>query len=1152
MKLQRIFLSRAPGITESFTLDGLSQEINVVVGPNGSGKTSLCRALAATLWPVQDKSTRLEVETVWDEEGRVLNAELHGGFVKWERDGAKIDPPSLPDAHLAACYKLGVRDLMQEGNATDLDIARQIRVQMAGGYDIQGVINQSFTVKGKLGVKERREIGELRQSVAEVRSRFGKLATDEDRLVELEERQQEAKTAEREHRILESASELAGFRKTVESLDADLTLFPSDLDLFTGDEIERVDRLERELTDCDSKIEGDRTEVEGAEDKIRNTRLDTQLPEQTDLVGWTTRVDELREQERELRNAREKEEQQKAELALALANLGGEPPSAVALDFSDKAMDEVAAFVKQRDELTGRGAGLRAQIELLESVALIESRDNLLRGASILRDWLAAPQTAGIKIPVWLFVVAAVGVVLGIVLAYFQDVAWLALSGIGVGMLLIVMFPSIVRKGIAEERPIYVSKFEQCGLGKPDGWSRDSVSQLLREIEQGIAKANLADEQGAQHALVTVQLEQLERDEAEHEERRVRLQEKVGVSTTSDLTLADLMHRYHAYRDASEALVGANALAISIGKTCSGIAEDARSFLAPYGYEHKADAAGLEAQLVDLKERLSSYNNAVELRRLAKKRLNKEEEVRQDIQTRTEEFYAARGLVNGDRDTLTRMLDQLPSYREIQNERDQSTRSIRQLEHKLSERADLLGLTEEKALQLSDEAGQKASELTDIASEIGGIQSRVKAARDGNDLEVAVAKLDEARGALTSLCEQAQIWSAGRFLLEDVDREHERLSRPPVMEHAAEYFRTFTRNAYELRLPDVDEPEFSAWDTSAAKSITLSQLSDGTRIQLLLAVRIAFAIDAERGTSVPLMLDEALSTADPERFRAVAESLAVLSRDGRQIFYMTANPVDVAAWKMVCGGSGESEPHVIDLAQVRGGQAAVSDMAMLRVPPAPEIPAPGAMTAEQYGMAIGVPPASMLKPVESLHLFYLLRDDLDSLYTLLRETRISTVGQWVSLSESGRANRFLPEDVCARLDALCRCAREIYEVRIIGRGRPVDGEVLRESGAVTETFIARLASLAGDLDGDGRCFLAAFEDRNEERVKGFRNNAQQQLRTYLEDNGYVDSRPIVSADEIRLHVIGQTHAAIDTDIITRKECGRFVDQLLSVLDKTSN
>ena len=525
---------------------------------------------------------------------------------------------------------------------------------------------------------------------------------------------------------------------------------------------------------------------------------------------------------------------------------------------------------------------------------------------------------------------------------------------------------------------------------------------------------------------------------------------------------------------------------------------------------------------------------------------------RRDIRARIAEFYTSRGIGDGDRDALTRMLDELPGYRELKQDRDQRTRRIRQLEQKFEDRPDLLELKEDQAERLSDDARRNAGNLADIANEIGHIEGRVKDAREGNALEVAEAKLQEARGSLVSLCERAQLQAAGRFLLQDVDTEHERLSRPPVMEHAAEYFRTFTRNTYELRLPDVDDPEFSAWDTSEAKSVTLSELSDGTRIQLLLAVRIAFAIEAERGTKVPLMLDEVLSTADPERFRAVAESLVILAKEGRQIFYMTANPADVAAWQSVCVSSGASGLNIIDLAEVRGIQAAVSDKAMLHVAPPPEVPKPGAMTEEQYGIAIGVPPASAFNPVESLHLFYLLRDDLDSLHTLLKEARISTVGQWISLSESGQSKHFLTSDFCIRLDAICHCARDIFEARSVGRGRLIDGEVLRDSGAVSETFIERLTSLASDLDGDAKRLLAAFDDRSEERVKGFRNEAQQRLRAYLEDNGYVDSRPVANDNEIRLHVIEQTHTAIKPGVMNREDCGRFVDQLLSVLDKTSN
>lgn len=194
---------------------------------------------------------------------------------------------------------------------------------------------------------------------------------------------------------------------------------------------------------------------------------------------------------------------------------------------------------------------------------------------------------------------------------------------------------------------------------------------------------------------------------------------------------------------------------------------------------------------------------------------------------------------------------------------------------------------------------------------------------------------------------------------------------------------------------------------------------------------------------------------------------------------MTANPTDAAAWKVVCGEGGEATLHVIDLGKERTGQAAITDATLLRVPSTPTIQKPAAMTPEKYGVALGVPSADTLKPVESLHLFYLLRNDLKSLYTLIRETRITTVGQWMSLSASGRANQFVTTELCQRLDALCECAREILEFRAIGRGEPVDGEVLRNSGAVSDTFLPRLTALASDLSGDAERFLAAFDDRSE-------------------------------------------------------------------------
>jgi len=1148
MILRRLFFGRAPGITQSFTLDNLSPQINVVVGPNGSGKTSICRALAATLWPSSDSPTSLEVETLWDDDSRTLHAKCEGKRVSWDRDGISMEPPALPDRHLAACYTLGVRDLMQEHSATDQDIARRIRIQMAGGYDVRRVIHEGFATKKRSGANERREIIEARAEVGTVRTRFSALADDEDRLVELEEQQRGANKAGRELKMLDEAIELARLRKSIDSFNESLDSFPPSLDAFTGDEIDSVAQQESDLGDCDLAIEGFELDVEKADEKIRLANLDAQRPAPSNLKSWTTRVTDLRDQERDLRNARKDEVTAKADLASATSAFDGDGVADSVSDFSTEAIDQVAAFVKRRDELNGEGASIRARLELLEPAASFEDRDKLVHGAGLLRDWLSTPRSAHIELPSWLFIVCAAVSVLGVVLAYYSNPLWIALSGFGIGVLTATLLSRNITKDAGVRLPMLASQFDDCGLGVPDRWSRRDVSILLSDLEQRIAKANMAEEQAAQRTMVQVQLDRLKREEADHDNERAELQKKVGVRVASELSLADLVYRYRAFHDASKMMAEASALVDNTNTLCSASVEGACAFLAPFGYEPKSDAAGLDADLLHLKDRLGEYDNAIESRDSAKIRLNDEKDRKIGIETRIEGYFQIRGLKKGDRGALEQMVSRLPAYKEIKQDREQSVLRIQALEHSLSERRDLLNLTPDVAVLRRDDAKQMADKLEAVSNEIGGIESRVDEARSGDALEVALARLNEARGALQSLCDQVQIQTAGRFLLGEVDSEHERSSRPPVLEKAAEYFRAFTHNAYELQLPDADEPEFKALDTSAAKSLQLSELSDGTRIQLLLAVRIAFAVHAEHGSKVPLMFDEALSTADPVRFRAVAESLLLLAKGGRQIFYMTANPADAAAWTVACAEGGEANLSIIDLGKERSGQAAITDETLFQVPQSPEIRKPAGMTAEQYGVALGVPPADPLKPVESLHLFYLLRDDLKSLYILIREARITTVGQWISLSASGIGIQFVPVGLCQRLDAVCECAREVFEYRAIGRGKPVDGDVLENSGEVSKTFLPRLTALASDLGGDAERFLAALDDRTEERVKGFRADALNRLRVYLEDSGYVDPRPVPNEDDVRLHVIGQAQPLLDAGALTREKCGRFVDQLLGALN----
>ena len=51
MRLRRLVIRRLPGIDSGLALEDLVDGLNLIVGPNGSGKTALCRTFGAVVWP---------------------------------------------------------------------------------------------------------------------------------------------------------------------------------------------------------------------------------------------------------------------------------------------------------------------------------------------------------------------------------------------------------------------------------------------------------------------------------------------------------------------------------------------------------------------------------------------------------------------------------------------------------------------------------------------------------------------------------------------------------------------------------------------------------------------------------------------------------------------------------------------------------------------------------------------------------------------------------------------------------------------------------------------------------------------------------------------------------------------------------------------
>jgi len=268
-------------------------------------------------------------------------------------------------------------------------------------------------------------------------------------------------------------------------------------------------------------------------------------------------------------------------------------------------------------------------------------------------------------------------------------------------------------------------------------------------------------------------------------------------------------------------------------------------------------------------------------------------------------------------------------------------------------------------------------------------------------------------------------------------------------------------------------------------------------MQLLLAVRMAFAREAEQGREpLPLFLDEALTTADPERFQAAVESLTRLAvEQERQVIYLTARPDDAAFWR----ASGEG-PAFIDLMESRGSARAIKSPAEITLPP-PTLrpPEPGAMSAEDYAVAIGVSSIAPWESTAGIHLFYLLRDDLELLWRLLF-AGIDRIGPLESLLGSAEAEMVLAPEEKRLLKQRIVGAEAWIEAWRVGRGRPVDRTALEACEVLTTAFKDRVVALAESLQGDGRLLVERLKLGAVER---FRRQYAEVLERWLSEQGYI-------------------------------------------------
>jgi len=1136
MRLARLEIQILPGIEPGFSLDSIAPGTNVITGPNAIGKSSLIRALGYLLASSQDDPGALTLTAVFDSNESRWTVRRSGSEIVWERDGRPVTRPALPERDQLICHWLSMEDLLK-ADERDKRLVAELRRIMSGGFDLKALRQESpFKVGRRSGNNEATRLLESEKKLHLVEGDYKQLRKLETDIPGLESSISDARKAGDKAKDLKNALSLLEIINEREQIEAVLAEFPDNMEKLHGNELDRIESLQKKSHDHMTEITIQKNTLDEAQQKLEETGLAENRPQKNKIDLHIKKLNAA------IRKIDQREQIQSDYLKISIA----EKQSRKALGdydnlpkFDPNSVSEAEKLARDIHSKELKKQGLESQLDAIDELPDKANIDLFIQAGAALRKWLGVKRSISSRI--WIAFFLALGGGLLTLISSFLAAVWLAFIG---GVLSLGCFTwalvTSYRNGIKTAR----QAFEQTGLEPPESWELEAVRTHLRKID--VRRAGLQEEAVRANKAKEIQkrLDRIKRELQTLIRQKKPLADRLGFDP--EITASALDRFIRLVRDYDEAHRELEVTQVNIEQLdfeISELKESIWSFLEHWQVvQVDKSIEGLEISLEEIRGRFEQAETAERTKREAEQSLSRLKEVLKSTKEEESSLYRDIGLEPGQHLELKQRIGKLEEWCKQRNYFD--TVSVREASQRssLDGHKFLLQRVEEK-----DQVGIKedlsrfqkqADDLEELQEELTKTRTRLSDAGKDLKLEKTLSNVEVNRRALEDKFCEAQFAEMAQFLLNDIDEEYQSEHEPVVLRDAREYFKQFTHHAFDLEL---DEHEgFIARDLQQQARRSLSELSSATRMQLLLATRVAWIRRVEeRRESVPIFLDEALSTSDHERFTKIAQSLESLAQEeDRQIFYLSSRLHELALWERATG----IRPNHIDLARVRF-EHPDTNPEDYKLPETEPIPIPEDYRPEEYAALLRVPPVDPRLSEGMLHLFYILRDDLSLLYKLMENWRISTLGQFENFLTSRAVNAVIESpDRQKNLQERCSAVRVWIAAWRIGRGRSVDRIALEHSNAVSEKYMDLVAQLADKLSGDGAAMIEALR---EGQIHNYRTVKINELEEWLEKKGYIDNTAPLCSDErlqrTLLHTASSLIPEDVSDIVSWLEAGSCHD-----------
>ncbi|MCS3557400.1 MULTISPECIES: ATP-binding protein [unclassified Sphingobacterium] len=1146
--IQELSIFKMPGFPLGMKpIVSLSSHINVIAGPNASGKSSTARIIQDILWKQNIQRIHVESRLLINDEK--WDIKIDNGHYLCQCGGVDDSLTSLPAYDESKRYFLALHELIKED---DKNLAQEIFREAIGGYDLNKAKN-SLGFKGStpnLGLTEFKNFESKRKHVASIESKQKELQKEEKRLNTLKGKYDEAKSASKSQQFYTYVIDYLHAKKRYESLEIEKNSYPEQMVLLKGNEDVLLLKLETDNEETNQKIIVIQRERKSKQDEL----MILQLPE----GGYSgTLLDELREYieklislEQNLVSKRCAIKKNEEETTVVLSQLFPtlQREALAALDLQN--IRDLDVFFEGAHSLLSRKRVFEDKIQRLnkEKQEQNHTEENLHTGIRFLLNWFEKDTRPSASSQQTLWILLILGLIT-VLLTYFFG--WIGFCG------LVLMLVYVIVKGrdvtTDSFRETRVGDFKKTGLPEPSSWKEEDVSKRLEELHQELQEAKRQKEIKRSIAELTDQVERIQPELDTLESKRAAWVKKL--TTIPELIVENIESYSGLYwflKDLQQWQKHDNELR---GNRLSYEEEDKNrletiscinAILMRVQIATVSDAASAKAILKNMAENENKRTGLLRDCGNLNDRESSLKDIKANYENEIQSIYSSLSLETDMKAELRDLLSKKESYDQWVKEFDHAKRRLIEKELQMQNhplynnvKEELPTLQIDQAEQFKENFSNLSDQTDDLIAEIARIEADINKERSGHELEIALTEKESALDDLEHNYLSTIRSITGDLIVNCLKRRTQEHSKSKVFNRANELFNKITHGHYELILDDHGGGSFKARDTVLNHGLSLDHLSSGTRIQLLIAVRLAFIESQEVGIKLPILADEVLANSDDLRAKQIIEALIEISKEGRQVFYFTAQTDELKKWNEYIDRNPEINGKIIILKGQSNAQVSyhLDEKREIPLRSIPNLPSPSINSIEEYHTLLSPPLYDLFKNrPDQLHLSYLIEDNELLHNCLLRG--IQYYGQLRSfLRHKGKIDN-LQEPILGRISCkveLLYCYQELYQK---GRSKPIDNEVLLDSGKVSNTFISPVSTKLKELNYKPELLI---ESLKKGEISRFNQAKILELEDYLFENNYLTKDERFTADEMN----SQLQAALSQMDLTVTEAEDFLTRLMN-------